>query len=228
MPYIPNLEPPRPWFAARTYLAQAKGYVDECAKPDVVPERCKLRLGYINVLRALRTLHRLTPDNNLSNLVDELNGYLSTSHFRTLQNLHERFYKKEPNLKQLQQLVDWAIDRFFDVYFQSREREWFEYYEDSCSSYDTIERIREILLEAGVVKTLDEAASRFGDDALAALPQAREYGAFEMALRNAHIRQLRTEHNADFWKYDESDSIRMVFRFKENDIEAQRAHWENP
>ena len=226
MPYIPNLEPPRPWFAARTYLAQAKAYVDECAKPDAVPERCKLRLGYINVLRALRTLHRLPPDNNLSNLIEELNGYLSPSNFRTLQNLHERFFLKEPNLKQLQQLVVWAIDRFFDVYFQCREKEWFEYYEDACSAYDTIERIREKLVKVGVVKSLDEAASRFGNDASDAFVMAREYGAFEKALRDDHIMQLRTEYNADFWNYDESRSIRMSFRFKDNDIEAQHAHWD--
>ena len=55
MPYIPNTDPSRRWFAARAFMVQPASLVNNCADTDKPPTPGRLRLAFTNVLSGSRS-----------------------------------------------------------------------------------------------------------------------------------------------------------------------------
>lgn len=213
MPYTPNENPPRRWFAARSFLVQPKACIDEYSIPEADPDPNVLRLAYINILRALRTLFRLVPDNNLANLVYELEPFFTPSRFRQLILIEERIWKT-PEFKYIEFLYHHvAMDAFFEVHLADKESELYcDYFEFIPELYDgRPEDIYPFLIEAGLTENEEDAATRYGTNVYDILQRAGKSKAFRMVMKADRAKELKDIHRDSFWKYDELNNLGRDF-----------------
>ncbi|HOU21531.1 MAG TPA: hypothetical protein PKX16_04845 [Kiritimatiellia bacterium] len=213
MPYAPNENPPRRWFAARAFMVQPKACLDEFSSPDANPHPNVLRLAYINILRALRTLHRLVPDNNLANLVYELEPFFTPSRFRQMLLIEERFWKN-PDLEMVQFLYNHvALDAFFEVHLADKENELYcDYFEYLPELYGGRPKdFYPYLVEAGLAENEADAAARYGEEVSEILLRVGQNKAFRMVMKADRAKELKTIHRDSFWLYDELNNLGRDF-----------------
>jgi hypothetical protein len=93
MSYEPNYVPSRRWFCGRNFLEQPKEVIDEGVIKVSdgtlgVKILCKLFLARLNVIRGIRTVFLLSPDNNndINEMITDLKSKVNTE-------LYEKIYK---------------------------------------------------------------------------------------------------------------------------------------
>lgn len=213
MPYIPNENPPRRWFAARAFLVQPKACLDDYSAPGSEPDPNVLRLAYINILRALRTLYRLVPDNNVANLVYELEPFLPAGQYKQMLFVEETFWKK-PDLDILRTLYDkFVLSAFFEVHLADKDHDLYcDFFEFLPELYGGRPHdLYPYLVEAGLADTNEDAAARFGTDVYEIIERVQNNKAFRMVMKADRAKELKAIHHDSFWKYDELNNLGRDF-----------------
>ncbi len=212
MPYNPDIEPSRRWFAARTFLAQPASLMKSCVGSDTTPNPNQLRLAFVNVLRAIRTLHRLAADTNALNQVQNLKPFLNEGFYDSLSNLQATFWDA-PDLPRLNALVDQTYEAFFAVYVEDKNDDLFhdmnEY--EHGKFYGHYEDAYPLFVKAGLADSIEEAMARYGSNAADAVADMRDNPAYQSALRDLRLQEWRDYHSATFWEFDERHSLERDF-----------------
>lgn len=210
MPYSQNLEPSRRWFAARNFMVQPVACGKKYTGSTDTPNPNELRLAGINVLRALRTLHRLSPDNNVGilHLIGELQLYLSGKSYTGADRYFIDFWKA-PSLEQFDKIMHLAYCVFFDIYLTDKEYDLFFYtneYADQLYDSDP-EKVYNHIVEAGLASSVDAAKVRYNPDPKEAFAAMRHAPAFWAVIRSIQTEEYRQYHFDSFWTYDEHHSL---------------------
>lgn len=212
MPYIPNLNPSGRWFAARTFLVQPAALVKSCVGTETKLHPNQLRLAFVNILRALRTLHRLPADTNASHQVEALQPYLKNTEYASVQSLQNTFWE-DPNRPHLEKLLKMTYNVFFDVYAIDKDYDLFcdmsdyELYKIEHGFKDAYP----LFVNAGLAASVEDAIARYGSDAGAAVDVVRSNPAYQSALRALRLQEWREYHSACFWEWDELDNLNRVY-----------------
>jgi hypothetical protein len=205
MPYIPNIDPSRRWFAARTYLVAPASLLKACVASEAAPSQNELRLAFIYVLRALRTLHCLVPENNVLNLVTELQPHLKKESYEALQYLQESFWRS-PDVPRLKKLMEMSYEIFFEVYATDKEQDLFYDMNEYVSErlYFNPEKIYPFFVKAGLSDSIEDAKARYGFDPQDALALVIDKPTFKTAIRAMRRDDWKDYHYGHFWEYTET------------------------
>ena len=212
MPYMPNTDPSRRWFAARAFMVQPASLLKNCADTKKPPAPGQLRLAFTNVLRALRTLQCLAADTDARDQMKELKPCLEKTFFTSLKNVKAPFWNA-PDLSILIELLDQTCEVFFAVYVEDKKYDLFhDMNEYEYGKFDgQYENAYPLFVKAGLADSIADAIARYGSDAADAVSRIRKKPAYQSALRDLCLQDWRDYHSSNFWDFDESHSLEHFF-----------------